>query len=69
MQDLVLLSLAGVKILPVMGMDDDERYIYFGEIKTLFVDASLSLLEVCDICIDLFPLVVAVEADASRRSP
>jgi hypothetical protein len=66
-QNLVLLSLAGVKILPVLGMD--EPYIYLAEIKTLFVDADLQLIDVCDICADLFPSVVAMEADASRLCP
>lgn len=67
MQNLVLLHLAGVKVLPVLGLD--EPYIYLREIKTLFVDADLQLTEVCDICRDLFPSVVAAEADASRLCP
>ena len=67
MQNLVLLSLAGVRILPVLGMA--EPYVYLREIKTLFVDADLCLVDVCDICADLFPSVVALEADASRPCP
>lgn len=58
------MRLAGVKVLPVLGMD--EPYVYLAEIKTLFVSAELSLIEVCDICTEMFPQIIAAEADISR---
>lgn len=64
MQNLVLLSLAGVKILPVLGLD--EPYIYVHEIRTLFIGADQTLTDVCEVCAELFPNVVALDADVSR---